>query len=88
MIDCSIVSPAPSKRHAHVLQFPVGRCKGTAKWNVRRFLDMLYNRQLSLADIGIVEAPGQQGVSATLAAWMMMASATLSSSDPDPLQAL
>ena len=49
---------------------------------------MLYNRPLSLADIGIVEAPGQPGVSATLAAWMMMASATLSSSDPDPLQAL
>eukprot|EP00961_Rhodomonas_salina_P278419 3761874-Rhodomonas_salina.1 len=81
MIDCSIVSPVPSKQHAHVLQFPVGRCKGTAKWNVLCFLDIRYNRQLSLADIGIVEAPGQPGVSATLAAWILMASATLSSSD-------
>eukprot|EP00961_Rhodomonas_salina_P281332 3801423-Rhodomonas_salina.1 len=79
MIDCSIVSPAPSKRHEHVLQFPVRHCKGTVKWNVLRFLDIRYNRQLSLADIGIVEAPGQPGVSATLAAWMLMVSATLSS---------
>eukprot|EP00961_Rhodomonas_salina_P227205 3072017-Rhodomonas_salina.1 len=44
----------------------------------------IHDIRLSLADImmiGIVEAPGQPGVSATLEAWMLMASATLSSSD-------
>eukprot|EP00961_Rhodomonas_salina_P111700 1502928-Rhodomonas_salina.1 len=51
---------------------------------------MQYNRLswLSLADIGIIEAPGQPGVSATLVAWMLMGSATLSSLDSDPLQAM
>eukprot|EP00961_Rhodomonas_salina_P021744 292594-Rhodomonas_salina.2 len=52
-VDCSILSPAPSNSHAHVLQFAVGPCKGKEPWNIQKHLDHLFNKQLTLLDIGL-----------------------------------
>eukprot|EP00961_Rhodomonas_salina_P291224 3931812-Rhodomonas_salina.1 len=72
-INCSIVSPSPSQRAAHELQFPVGSSRGFTKWNVRLFLSNRYNKPATLQDIGLTELPGQPGVTAMLAAWTFWA---------------
>eukprot|EP00961_Rhodomonas_salina_P170799 2302861-Rhodomonas_salina.1 len=69
-------------RSAIRLQNVVGSCRGTAKWNIRSFLDICYNSPLTLTDIGLVVLPGEPDVSATLAAWCMLE--TLTSEPPDP----
>jgi len=66
---CNIVSPAPAKRVAHELQFPIGSCHSFHEWPLRRFLDSRFNSPQTLEDLGLVALPGEQGVTAALAAW-------------------
>eukprot|EP00961_Rhodomonas_salina_P228129 3083471-Rhodomonas_salina.1 len=40
VVDCAITVPSPLQRHAHVLQFSVGRNGGRDQHNIRRLLDM------------------------------------------------
>eukprot|EP00961_Rhodomonas_salina_P254455 3438285-Rhodomonas_salina.1 len=72
-LNCSIVSPKASQRHAHELQFALGPHKGFTNWNVRRFLDARFNKPVSLQDLGLSELPGEPGVTAYMAAWTWMA---------------
>eukprot|EP00961_Rhodomonas_salina_P127701 1721808-Rhodomonas_salina.1 len=81
-VDCSILTPKPASRHAHVLQFSVGPNSGSEPWNICKHLVALYNNLLSLHDIGLVELAGQPGITLTLAAWMLLTTANTSTNDP------
>jgi len=81
-LNCSIVAPAPTKRSAHVLQFPVGSSRGFHEWHVRRFLDTRFNKPQTLEDLGLEELVGQPGLTASLAAWAYgIASRTITAED-------
>mmetsp|Transcript_61440 Transcript_61440/g.126867 ORF Transcript_61440/g.126867 Transcript_61440/m.126867 type:complete len:213 (-) Transcript_61440:278-916(-) len=45
--------------------------KGKTPWNVRRLLDLRYNKPTCLSDLGLTSLPGDAGTSALAAAWMM-----------------
>jgi len=45
--------------------------KGKTPWNVRRLLALRYNNPTCLSDLGLTSLPGEDGVSALAAAWMM-----------------
>ena len=87
-LNCTVLKPDAAHRQNHILQLPVWK----TQYNVRRLLDLRYNKPALLADLGLTCLPGNAGVSALAAAWMMATTKQLQSArtvtDEDGLEGI
>eukprot|EP00961_Rhodomonas_salina_P199510 2690951-Rhodomonas_salina.4 len=75
------MAPAPAQQHAHVLQFPIWDMKGKKPGNIGCSLNIQFSNQQMLQDLRIQDLTGQPGLTAQLAVWIFLATATADGTD-------